>query len=262
MHSIRPMESKRSRGTPAAEAGLRVGSARACILVPAYEAARTLASVIADLRAVFPEADLEQILVVDDGSTDGTARVARASGVQVLSYRDNRGKGAAIARGLQEASALGYDVALTVDADGQHPAASAREVLEASRDPAVLVLGVRDLVREGAPWANRFSNGISNFFLSRFTRRPLADTQCGLRRYPVRETLALRVRAPGYAFEAEVLLRASAAGMPIAEKTVRVYYPPEDERVTHFDSVRDPARIVRAVLFTVAELSTRKQRRS
>jgi hypothetical protein len=143
---------------------------------------------------------------------------------------------------------------LTVDADGQHPATSAREILCADAPPEALVLAVRDLAREGAPRANRFSNTISNFFLSRFARRPLADTQCGLRRYPVEATLALDARANGYAFEAEVLLRAARRGVPIHEKAVHVVYPPERERRTHFDSVRDPARIIACVLMTLREL--------
>jgi glycosyltransferase involved in cell wall biosynthesis len=241
-------------------AGLRVGRARACILIPAYQAGGTLAGVIGELHAAFPEARDGEILVVDDGSKDDTALVARNAGTLVLSYPENRGKGAALVRGLQEAHALGFEVALTVDADGQHPASSAKEVMDASRDPGVLVLGVRNLVKEGAPRANRFSNGISNFFLSSFARRHFADTQCGLRRYPVRETLALGGRAPGYAFEAEILLRAQAAKVPIVEKEIRVFYPPEDERVTHFDSVRDPMRIIRVVLSTVYDLAIRSSR--
>jgi glycosyltransferase involved in cell wall biosynthesis len=241
--------------------GLEIGGARACVLIPAYEAARTLERVIVELRQVFPEARTEDVLVVDDGSTDATAHVARTSGASLLSYPENRGKGAALVRGLQEADALGYGVALTVDADGQHPATSAREVFDASDDPGALVLGVRSLRAEGAPRANRFSNGISNFFLSVFARRRFRDTQCGLRRYPVKPTLAFGARAAGYAFEAEVLLRANAADVPIVERQVRVFYPPEHERVTHFDSVRDPVRIIRTVLSTVYDLETRPHAR-
>jgi glycosyltransferase involved in cell wall biosynthesis len=259
----RPLAIERKRTPRAGDLpthGLRVGSARACILIPAYQASGTLDDVIVELRRAFPEARAEEVLVVDDGSSDDTAVVARSSGASVLSYPKNRGKGAALVRGLQEADALGYDVALTVDADGQHPAASAREVFLASNDPGDLVLGVRDLAGEGAPRANRFSNQISNFFLSAFARRRLADTQCGLRRYPVKTTLAFGARSAGYAFEAEVLLRASAARVRIVEKRVRVFYPPEHQRVTHFDSVRDPMRIIRTVLATVYDLGTRRHR--
>jgi hypothetical protein len=224
----------------------------ACVIVPAFDAARTIVGVLTDLREALPEVPMQ--IVVDDGSRDCTGDIAAEQGARVVSHAMNLGKGAALLSGLRAAEALGFEVALAVDADGQHPAASAREVLLGSTDPRALVLGVRDLSREGAPRANRVSNGISNFFLSRFAGRPLHDTQCGLRRYPVADTLALGASARGYAFEAEVLLRACAAGMPIVERTVRVIYPPEDERVTHFDSVRDPARIIVVVLSTVRDL--------
>ena len=103
-----------------------------------------------------------------------------------------------------------------------------------------LVLGVRDLARDGAPKMNRFSNAFSNLFVSAFSGRKLADTQCGLRRYPVLQTLKLGARDHGYGFEAEVILR-----------PVRVVYPPPELRMTHFHAVRDPAKIVFRVLHTV-----------
>jgi len=234
-------------------AELRVGGARLCIIVPAFQAAESLDLVLSDLLTTFDCAPAS-ILVVDDGSTDATADVARSRGVHVVRYSENRGKGAALERGLREADALGFDVAITVDADGQHPAAAARELMVVSDDPAALVLGVRDLVRDGAPKKNQISNGISNFFLSLFSGTSLKDTQCGLRRYPVKATLALGTRARGYAFEAEVILRALGAGVPVVEHTVRVIYPPEETRVTHFDSVRDPMRIVGTVVRTLYDL--------
>jgi len=224
--------------------------------VPAYEAVRTIAKVVADVRRAMPDVCAAEgaLVVVDDGSHDGTGAMAAREGATVITHRTNRGKGAALATGLAYADAHGFDTALTVDADGQHPADSARALLLAATDARALVLGVRDLVRDGAPRANQLSNRISNFFLSRFTGVVLADTQCGLRRYPVKETLALGARAAGYAFEAEVILRAVAAGVPIVEVPVEVVYPNEDERVSHFDVVRDPARIVGVVVRTLVEL--------
>jgi glycosyltransferase involved in cell wall biosynthesis len=232
---------------------LYVGAARVCIIVPAFDASRWIHAVLGGLLTTF-RCDPSVILVVDDGSTDDTAEIAAEAGVRVVRCPRNGGKGAALVRGMQEARALGFEVALTVDADGQHPAREAAELLVASTDPRDLVLGIRDLVRDGAPSKNQLSNGISNFFLSLFAGRPLRDTQCGLRRYPIRETLALGARAKGYAFEAEVLLRAVAAGVRIIEHPVRVVYPPEEERVTHFDSVKDPMRIVAAVVRTLVDL--------
>jgi glycosyltransferase involved in cell wall biosynthesis len=232
---------------------LTAGGAPACVIVPAYQAARSIGDVVRDLAKTLA-CDPSNVFVVDDGSTDGTADVAEKSGARVVRCLGNGGKGAALVRGFREAERAGFALALTVDADGQHPAESALEVLMASDDPMDLVLGVRDLRRDGAPRKNRFSNGVSNFFLSRFSGRPLRDTQCGLRRYPIRPTLALGASAKGYAFEAEVILRAIARGIRIVEREVRVIYPAEQERVSHFDSVRDPARIVGAVVSTLYDL--------
>ena len=222
----------------------------ACVIVPAYQAERTLPSVIADLRGALPGL-ANEILVVDDGSTDATAQVAMRAGCQLVSHGRNRGKGAALVTGLATARARGHQVALTVDADGQHPADAARSVLFASTDPEAFVLGVRELATAGAPRKNQMSNGISNFFISRFAGRPLRDTQCGLRRYPVASTLALASRGEGYDFEAEVLLRAIWAGLPVVEEPIRVLYP--EDRVTHFHVVRDPWRIVRTVVVALRD---------
>jgi glycosyltransferase involved in cell wall biosynthesis len=222
---------------------------RACVIVPAFDAAATVGSVIDDVRSSVGA----PVLVVDDGSVDATAEAALAHGASVVRHGRNRGKGAAIRTGLHEAMARGAHVALTVDADGQHPGRSARAVLDAPGE-AALVLGVRDLVRDGAPRSNRFGNAVSNFFLSRFGGRHLADTQCGLRRYPVAETLALGARADGYAFEAEIVLRALAAGLPIVEVPIDVVYPAAVAGGSHFRKVRDPTRIVAAVVRTVIEL--------
>lgn len=220
-------------------------------LVPAFQAAKSVARVVAELRQCWTVAD-PTVIVVDDGSSDSTGEQARAAGALVVRHPHNLGKGAALRSGLARASELGADTAVAVDADGQHPAA---EALSVALDPSpahTLVLGVRDLTAAGAPPSHRFSNGLSNFFLSVFTGRRLLDTQCGLRRYPVRETLDLGVESPGYAFEAEVLIRACRAGWSIRQVPVTVIYSSESRAGSHFRVVRDPARIIGRVLRTVA----------
>ena len=229
----------------------------ACAIVPAFDACSTLAPVVTGLRAALAV----PVIVVDDGSRDATELVARDCGAIVVGHPENRGKGAALRTGLAEAARRGMTMAVAVDADGQHPAESALSVLRGSDDPRALVLGVRDLVRDGAPASNQFGNNVSNFFLSMFSGRRLRDTACGLRRYPVAETLALGARADRYEFEAEVVLRAIAAGLVIVEVPVVAIYPPPGGQ-THRRSVADPMRIVAVVARTAAELRFgRKTRR-
>jgi glycosyltransferase involved in cell wall biosynthesis len=223
---------------------------RACAIIPAFQAERTVGAVVRDLFDVWPESSA--IFVVDDGSLDGTAAAARAAGARVIVHPGNQGKGAALRTGLRHALEAGFEVAVSVDADAQHPADEAARLLSVDPDPEALVLGVRDLLRDGAPRASQISNRISNFFLSLFARRLLLDTQCGLRRYPIARTLGLAGKDDGYAFEAEIILRAVAAGVRLVEEPVRVYYPPPSERISHFHNVRDPARIIARVLKTLA----------
>jgi glycosyltransferase involved in cell wall biosynthesis len=224
------------------------------LVVPAFDAASTVGAVVRELRAAF--AGSCPVVVVDDGSKDGTREVALEAGAEVIRHEQNRGKGAALRTGFEEARRLGARVVVTVDADGQHPATEALRLAEDPAPEGALVLGVRDLHGAGAPRANRISNAISNFFISRFAGRPLADTQCGLRRYPVSGTLALGAVDDGYAFEAEILLRASRAGWTITEVPIRVIYPRGDARITHFHAVRDPAKIVRRVVLTMLDRPT------
>jgi glycosyltransferase involved in cell wall biosynthesis len=232
---------------------------RASVIVPAYQAEPTITSVVAGLVDLWPEPGA--VLVIDDGSTDQTASRAREAGATVLQHDANRGKGEALRTGLREAAARGYDVAISVDADGQHPPHEAWRLHEACDDAAAIVIGVRDLLRAGAPRNSQLSNAFSNWVLSAFTQRKLDDTQCGLRRYPIAATLALGAKAPGYDYEAEVLIRGVAANMRIVHHAIDVFYPPPEERISHFDNVRDPARIVVRVVGTVIEEQWRKRGR-
>jgi glycosyltransferase involved in cell wall biosynthesis len=222
------------------------------VIVPAYQAEATIGGVVEHVQQAFaPHGMKHPVIVVDDGSDDETAKRASDRGASVLRHERNRGKGAALLTGLGEARARSAVTAVAVDADGQHPASEALKLALHPASDDTLLLGVRDLRGAGAPLANRFSNAFSNGFLSMVCRRSLHDTQCGLRRYPVERVLELGVRAERYDIEADILLRALRAGVPIEEVPISVVYPPEELRRTHFHSVRDPARIVFRVLHTL-----------
>ncbi len=223
---------------------------RVAAVIPAFDAERTIVDVVRSVRSAW--VDLGDVIVVDDGSSDRTRARAIEAGAIVVEHPSNRGKGRALRTGLEEASRRGHDAAVTIDADGQHPTDDAARLARVA-DVDALVLGIRDLKGAGAPRPNQISNAISNGFLSLFSRKLLSDTQCGLRRYPLPATLSLGGRDDGYAFEAEIILLAIAAKMAIVEVPIRVIYP--EDRTTHFDSVKDPMRVIRRVVKTL--VSTR-----
>ncbi len=229
----------------------------AVAVIPAFQAENTIAQVLAELVDSWRRRrnDPPRVVVVDDGSTDRTGLLAERAGAHVVTHERNLGKGVALLSGLRYALECKARVAVTLDADGQHPAAEAVRLLEHEAAPQALLLGVRDLRAAGAPRANRFSNAFSNLWLSAFSGQKLLDTQCGLRRYPIAETLRLGARASGYGFESEVILRAARAGWSIAQEPVSVIYPPAGSHTSHFHSVRDPIRIALRIVYTAVSAS-------
>lgn len=215
-------------------------------VVPAYQAAATVGAVVRGVGSGFDE-----VWVLDDGSTDGTEDEAKRAGARVLRHPENLGKGAALRSLLAQAHAAGLDAVVSLDADGQHPPEEAIRLDRAVEDRGALVLGVRDLALARAPQANRRGNHIANYWIAGFAGRPLRDTQCGLRRYPVEATLALGVRGPRFSFESEVVLRAIFQGLRLIELPVEVRYPPD--RTSHFRLVADPSRIIFATIRTLLE---------
>jgi glycosyltransferase involved in cell wall biosynthesis len=204
------------------------------------------------------------IVVVNDGSTDGCCGDPRilAAHTIVLEHTKNLGKGAALLTGLRWAAGRDVTLLVTLDADAQHPIPEALRLFFWEGDREALVLGIRDLEKAGAPGPSQFSNAFSNLVLSLFGGRRLNDTQCGLRRYPVKSILALGARHPGYALESDIVLRAARRGLPIVEVLTDVHYPAKEDRVTHFHSFRDPAQIVlRVVTTTLAVPHVRWSRR-
>ena len=220
-------------------------------LIPSFNPGYRLLLVVRRLDSLLKDAGLRSpIFVVDDGSTDESTSELSELGVLVKRHQKNRGKGAALRTGLEWAQAQGITQLITLDADGQHPPEEALKLAQCSAGPDALVLAVRDLKAAGAPRPNQWSNRFSNRVLSLFAGTTLLDTQCGLRRYPVSATLGLGAPDDGYAFESDVVLRAARRGLPIVHIDSRVLYPPPDERLSYFHSVKDPAKMVYRVVKT------------
>jgi glycosyltransferase involved in cell wall biosynthesis len=227
-------------------------SCRVAGLVPAYQAAATVGDVVRGMRAIVPH-----VLVVDDGSSDGTADAARAAGAEVLRAEANAGKGAALSVGFRRLAADGFTHAITLDADGQHLPAEMPVLLDAAAaQPDAIVVGERR--KEGhdiAPIA-RFGNWVADELLRHLAGQPLPDTQSGFRVYPLATTLGLGAWAPRYDFETEVLLLAARRGVALVGVPVRVHYPPAAERVSHFRPWEDTARIVVTTVRVLLGLGT------
>jgi len=228
-----------------------VSAPRTAALVPAYQAAATIAAVVSGTRDV-----LAPVVVVDDGSADDTAARASAAGADVLRHAANQGKGAALVTGLRHLDAAGFERALTLDADGQHLPSEIPVLLAAAdAEPGAIVVGVRRKEGFAIRRVARFGNWVADRFLRLIAGRSLPDTQSGFRVYPIAATLALGTSGSRYDFETEVLLRAARRGIDVRGVPVQVYYPPIAERVSHYRPWVDTLRIIRTVLRVVSGTS-------
>jgi glycosyltransferase involved in cell wall biosynthesis len=217
---------------------------RVAVLIPALDCEATLGAVVRGARA-----HAELVLVVDDGSRDRTADVAKSAGAEVVRHATNRGKGAALRTGMQALLERGATHALTMDGDGQHLAGDLPALLAASADaPRALVLGARQHPPGSLAPIRVFGNAFANRWVRIACGAALDDSQSGLRLYPLRETLALGCRADRFAFETEVVIRAVRAGWPLRTVPVRVWNPPPGERTSHFRGFSDTVRIVLTVV--------------
>lgn len=215
-----------------------------CAVIPTYQNAKTLLKVVTDVHRV-----VDTVFVVDDGSNDGTAALLdKATGNErpekVLTHPKNCGKGAALKTGLTYARQQGFRYAVTVDADGQHRADDIPALLKAvEEEPDALAIGSRGLQHENMPAKSTFANRFSNFWFALQTLQRLPDTQSGLRVYPLRCLHGLRWMSARYEAELTLLVFSAWAGVKLLPVPVSVYYPPRDQRVTHFRPGRDFTRI-------------------
>lgn len=226
---------------------------KAAVLIPTYNNAGSLAGVIRDVLSY-----THSILVVNDGSTDETDQILNQfPEITIVRYPKNKGKGWALRQGFAKARELGYDYLIALDADGQHYAKDLPALLESiDAYPNAIVVGARNLNQENVPGKSSFGNRFSNFWFWLYTGITAPDTQSGYRLYPVKSLEKIRFFTRKYEFEVEVLVRSVWNGIGVQFVPISVYYPPAEERVSHFRPFKDFSRIsvLNTLLFFVAFL--------
>jgi len=199
-------------------------------VVPVFNHVATVGMVVAGLKALGAH-----VLVVDDGSSDGSGEAGRQAGGELLVHARNQGKGVALRTAFTHAAAAGFTQALTCDADGQHPIAEAARLAQAATDLTTIYVGERRMAH--APFISRFGRWWSNIWSWIACGTWVGDSQSGLRVYPLPATSELAGNARRYSYEVEVLVRGVWAGLMVQPIPVEVEYPPD--RVSHFHKLKD-----------------------
>lgn len=211
---------------------------RVAVVIPAYNEQESVGEVVERAKI---HADL--VIVVDDGSTDDTARAASSAGAIVLRHDKNKGKWAALRRGVGEALRLGADIVVTMDADGQHLPEEIPSLLSALHQADVAV-GSRS--RGGMPFIRRLSNAITTGILRSVFGVRVGDSQCGFRAYRRRAAeVLITVESDGFEGETESLVRLAKAGMKFADVPVSTIYAGERSKIK---ATRDIYRFLKTVV--------------
>jgi glycosyltransferase involved in cell wall biosynthesis len=191
------------------------------------------------IRETLPDADIS---VVNDGSGDNTATAAIRAGAELLSFPTNRGKGAALSAGVGRAIETGADVIVTIDADGQHPAADIPRLMEpVLAGQADFVIGARS--RTGAmPPQRRLSNWLSSALVTRIAGNVIPDSQSGFRAFARRVAQHVQPDELHYDYELAFLLGALQAGFRVTSVPVATIY---DGATSYFRTFADTWRIAR-----------------
>jgi glycosyltransferase involved in cell wall biosynthesis len=214
------------------------------VLIPSYNPGATVYETVRGARSHW-----EPVWVVTDGSSDGTpAQLQRMAeqdpGLRVIVLPENRGKGNAVLRGIQAAAAEGYTHALTMDSDGQHPAASIPEFMARSMaEPRAVVLGV-PVFDASAPTLRVKGRRISNWWANLETAGlGIEDSLYGFRVYPIADLAAVMGRQPWmrrFDFDPEAAVRLVWRGVrPVNLRAPVKYLKPEEGGVSHFNYWRD-----------------------
>ena len=211
---------------------------RWCVIIPARNEAAAIGGVVEPLVRQGMD-----VLVVDDGSTDDTARLAQAAGAQILPRHANHGKGAALRDSFAWAIERGYDAVVTMDADGQHAAEDVpRLVAAAETTGAAIIIGNRMEQPKRMPPVRRLTNLCMSLVLSRLTRQRIPDSQCGLRLVRCDLLRQCRLQSDHFEIESELLLEAARLGARVASIPIQSIYRVERSQIS---PVVDTARFLR-----------------
>ena len=221
-------------------------SLKACVVIPTYNNAGTLAEVLDSVLEF-----TSNVIVIDDGSTDETKNILSGyPNLIIETHTPNQGKGQALRTSFAKANKLGYKHAISIDSDGQHMAFDLPKFLEAiEENESSIIIGARNMNSENVPGKSSFGNKFSNFWFRVNTGIKLPDTQSGYRSYPIWLIHNIDWKTKKFEFEIEVMVRSAWEGIPTKAIPIEIYYPPEEDRVSHFRTFRDFTRI--SILNTV-----------
>ncbi len=211
---------------------------RALALIPAYNASKTVGDVVRACREV-----VHDVAVVNDGSRDDTAAVARAAGAEVLEHSQNRGKGAALKTGFAHALQRGYEIVITLDADGQHLPREIPKFLRCREETrGDLIIGGRSHLFDQMLPRRRLANRFSAWSITKASKTRVTDSQSGFRLYSANLLRNVRLRTDGFDLESEIIVYAGRGGFKVLTIPIDLGFV-DGISTSHYRPLKDTLRI-------------------
>lgn len=211
------------------------------VVIPAFNEVRTIRRIVIQALQCCP-----YVIVVDDGSTDGTSNQLKDLPVTLIRNEENRGKGFSLLAGFAEALEKPIQAIITLDADGQHdPYDIERLVKAASQYPEYFIIGARLRKQAFSPKYRLRANKVADFFISLAARAWVKDSQSGFRLYPasfLRKLNLMPQKNKRFVLESRAVIEASNMGYPIGILPIDASYP-KDARSSHYKWMSDTLHI-------------------
>lgn len=217
-----------------------------CVLIPSYNEARTIGTIVKDLRRMGLS-----VYVVDDGSNDDTTAEAKDAGASVVRHEKNMGKGASLVDGFGLALKDGFDAVLVMDGDGQHSTDDVPSFINMIENKGVdMVIGNRMQDTGSMPFVRVHTNRFMSHLLSKVAGQPIPDSQCGFRLIKRSVLENIRLTSSKFETESELLIKAGRAGLRIGSVPVKTVYRGEKSRI---NPVIDTLRFFRLLIWIAFE---------
>lgn len=212
--------------------------------IPSYNNPHTILKVVSELIETSPN----DILIVDDASDEPIEKLLKHllphPRIHIIRHTENKGKGMALRSAINWALSRDYTHLISSDADDQHPASEVLKIFQKSLShPMALIIGNRNMQTDNVPGISHFGRKFSNFWVKYQTNLPIADSQSGLRCYPLFHLQNESFLTKRFDFEIEVLIRLIWKEIQVIEENVAVVYHKGNERVSHFNKFWDNLRI-------------------
>jgi len=212
-----------------------------CVIIPVHNEGETIGRLVAAARKKGID-----VVVIDDGSTDGSGAKAEQEGGMVLANRVRQGKGLSLQKGFDYAVRHGYDGVITIDGDGQHDVGDIDSFLAMiAKEPVSVITGTRMANPKGMPWTRLLTNRVMSFLISIVCGQRIPDTQCGYRYIHSDVLKSIHLNSRDFEIETEVLVEACKKGYSIISVPIKTIYRGETSDI---NPITDTVRFVRYLM--------------